>query len=63
MSQGSDHGLQWYGSCSDSACVEVARAGDDVYVRNSQRPHEVTRFTIKEWEAFAAGMRAGAFPF
>jgi Domain of unknown function (DUF397) len=43
--------------------VEVARLADEVFVRNSNRPDENTRFTIKEWEAFTAGIRAGEFTF
>jgi hypothetical protein len=50
-------------ACADGACAEVGRSGDEVFVRNSQRPAEVTRFTIDEWEAFSAGITAGDFPF
>lgn len=46
--------------CSDNACVEVARIGDRVYVRSIEiaRPLD---FSLTEWEAFAAGMKAGDF--
>ena len=62
---GATKGLTWYESkrCADGQCVQVARAANEVLVRNSQRPDEVTRFTIDEWEAFTAGIRAGDFPF
>ena len=50
-------------ACADSACVEVGRSGNDVFVRSSQRPDEVTSFTIDEWEAFSVGIKAGDFPF
>ena len=59
------HGVTWYRSnaCADSSCAEVAMSCDEVLVRNSQRPNEVTRFTIEEWKALTAGIRAGDFPF
>jgi hypothetical protein len=53
--------LAWERSsfCSDSACVEVAIERDAVYVRNSESPDNVVRFTRREWKIFAQGVAAG----
>lgn len=43
-------------------CVEFRRIEDGVEVRNSKRPSEATiRYTIDEWRAFVAGVKAGEF--
>jgi hypothetical protein len=48
--------------CGSSACVEVARDGDGVLVRDSKDPAAAPlRFTADEWAAFVAGVRAGEF--
>jgi hypothetical protein len=64
MKEGLDHGLRWYRSrmCADNSCVEVTRAGDEVLIRNSERPHQIVRFTASEWTAFVAGIEAGESP-
>jgi len=58
-----DRGLAWRKSraCSDSACIEVARDGDVVLVRNSERPADITRHTRAEWTAFVDGVKTGEF--
>ena len=63
MKESVDHDLRWYRSsrCADNTCVEVARADDEVLVRNSERPHHVVRFTVSEWAAFIASVEAGDF--
>jgi hypothetical protein len=49
--------------CGNAACVEVAKAGDDFYVRDSKDAESpVLRFTRDEWAAFVAGVSAGEFP-
>ena len=54
--------LHWIRRCSDSACVEVARDGDDVLVRDSkQSDGPILRFTREEWDSFRAGDVAGEF--
>jgi hypothetical protein len=43
-------------------CVEVARDGDQVLVRDSKDPAgPVLAFTAGEWAAFAAGVKACEF--
>jgi hypothetical protein len=49
--------------CGNSACVEVAAAGDEFYVRDSKvSDSPVLKFTRDEWAAFVAGVTAGEFP-
>ena len=48
--------------CDTGTCVEVARLDDVYLIRNSRDPEGVTlTFTALEWQAFAAGIRAGDF--
>lgn len=48
--------------CGEGACVGVAREGDEVLVRDTKTDDgPVLRFTIEEWAAFDAAMRAGEF--
>jgi len=57
-------GLPWRRSsaCADSNCVEVAGAGQFLYLRDSKEPGvPALRFTRAEWEAFLAGVKAGEF--
>ena len=58
--------VQWRKSsrCGTSACVEVAKVGDEVLIRDSKDPHAAPlRFTGAEWEAFVAGVAAGEFGY
>lgn len=56
---------QWHKSSYSSgngACVEIARVGGTVAVRDSKDPHgPVLTFTPGEWEAFTRGAKAGEF--
>jgi hypothetical protein len=46
--------------CESRECVEVAFAGNEVFVRNSRRPEGPTvTFTAEEWAVFCAGVQAG----
>lgn len=48
--------------CGNTACVEVALAGDEIAVRDSKNATSpVLKFTVDEWQAFVAGVRAGEF--
>lgn len=48
--------------CSDAACVEVIRLGDNVAVRDSKHlDRQPLRFTEREWSAFVRGVKAGEF--
>jgi Domain of unknown function (DUF397) len=48
--------------CGSSACVEVARSGDEFLLRDSKDADSpVLRFTTDEWAAFVAGVNAGEF--
>jgi hypothetical protein len=50
--------------CSAGACVEVARDGDQILVRDSKAPESAPlRFSRKEWEHFVTGAREGDFDF
>lgn len=56
--------LHWTRStfCSGGNCVEVAKSGGDVLVRDSKNPDgPVLEFTGDEWAAFIAGAAAGEF--
>jgi Domain of unknown function (DUF397) len=45
-----------------NGCVEVARSGDQIAVRDSKDPSgAVLQFTAHEWRAFLAGVRDGEF--
>ena len=46
----------------NNGCVEVARSGDQIAVRDSKDPSgPVLQFTAHEWRAFVAGVRDGEF--
>jgi hypothetical protein len=48
--------------CGSSACVEVAKTGDEFLVRDSKDANSpVLKFTVDEWSAFLAGVNAGEF--
>jgi len=56
--------LEWRRStrCADAACVEVARAGSLVAVRDAKAPERAPlEYTAREWAAFIAGVKAGEF--
>ncbi|MFI1988692.1 DUF397 domain-containing protein [Actinoplanes sp. NPDC020271] len=64
MSEFVDHDLVWRRSsyCAESACLEVAFRGDEVLIRNTERPSEVIVATRDEWRVLVAGIRdAGDF--
>jgi hypothetical protein len=64
MNERVDQGLHWWRSsyCADNACVEVARDGDVVLIRNSERPDDIIRCTTSGWTAFLAEIKAGDIP-
>lgn len=54
--------LKWQNfGCESSGCIEVAETkGGDVLLRDSKDPDgPVLHFSRQEWDAFAAGIRAG----
>jgi hypothetical protein len=57
--------MDWIKStrCADSACVEVARVGDDLIgLRDSKRVEQpFLRFDQAAWSAFVEGIKAGDF--
>ncbi|WP_344302335.1 DUF397 domain-containing protein [Paractinoplanes deccanensis] len=58
--------LRWHRSrhCSGGTCVEVARAGDNILVRDSKDPRgAVLSFTPSEWRAFIEGVKRGELSF
>lgn len=42
-------------------CVGVARSREEVLVTNTNTPGPVVSFTMAEWNAFLAGVKAGEF--
>jgi hypothetical protein len=47
---------------SNNGCIEVARSGDQIAVRDSKDPSgPVLVFTTHEWRAFVNGVRDGEF--
>lgn len=52
--------LDWRRStyCESGSCVEVARTGDSVFMRNSSSPDgPILTFTHAEWTAFVRGLK------
>jgi Domain of unknown function (DUF397) len=51
--------------CSYGSCVEVGRTDDGaVHVRDAKdRTQQALAFTVEEWVAFIAGVKAGEFDF
>ena len=65
MTKPTNH-LYWLRSsrCGNSSCVEVARDGELIRVRDTKRPGGAElEFTRSEWDAFLAGARNGEFDF
>lgn len=53
--------LTWH-SCNNGNCVEVAKQGDRVLVRDSKDLHgAVLAFTEREWTGFRDAIKAGRF--
>ncbi len=51
-------------SCSGGNCIEVAKVGDEYWIRDSKEPDvEPLRFSSEEWRAFTLGVNAGEFRF
>jgi Domain of unknown function (DUF397) len=51
-----------FSGASNPACVEVGFETSAVLMRDSKhKDGPVLRFTVAEWKAFAAGMKAGEF--
>jgi Domain of unknown function (DUF397) len=48
--------------CNNTACVEVAKYGDGVLIRDSKDPlGPKLQFSNSEWYAFVEGVRSGGF--
>ena len=47
--------------CSNSACLEVASAGQRILVRDSKHPNLTVECTRADWSAFLAGIKAGEY--
>jgi hypothetical protein len=64
MSVPTEH-LDWRRSsrCTSGTCVEVARQGDAIRVRDSKSPEVVLSFSREEWAAFVEAAAAGEFRF
>lgn len=60
----SDERRAWRRSsvCATSGCLEVRHSDGLVLVRDSKDPDgPVLRYTLEEWDAFVAGVKAGEF--
>ncbi|BCY12467.1 DUF397 domain-containing protein [Actinoplanes sp. L3-i22] len=59
MNEFAERDLVWRRSsyCEASACLEIAFDGDDVLIRNTERPDEVIVATRGEWRGLVAGIR------
>jgi hypothetical protein len=56
--------LAWQRSsrCGSSGCIEVAFAGEHVFIRDSKNPaQQPLRFRADEWAAFRDGVVNGDF--
>ena len=56
--------IQWRRSsqCDSGSCVEVAHIDRTIAIRDSKHTDgAVLTFTLAEWAAFLAGVRAGEF--
>lgn len=53
---------QWHEACHDSQCVEIAREGDRVVMRDSKDPTgPVLTFSRESWGRFIQGAKDGEF--
>jgi uncharacterized protein DUF397 len=65
MAESTEH-LDWLrpSECSGGNCVEVARDGDRILIRNSSDTEAGTAsFDGDEWSAFTRAVRRGQFDF
>ena len=66
MTKRTDNSVVWRraGRCSTGACVEVAKVGNEFWVRDSKNPAVgPLRFSEAEWAAFVEGVGSGDFSF
>jgi hypothetical protein len=55
------HGWIRSSRCESGHCVEVARQGHGVALRNSTAPDQHLMLSAEAWRAFLAGLRSGEF--
>ncbi|MGK5447546.1 DUF397 domain-containing protein [Streptomyces radiopugnans] len=57
--------IEWYAaSCGQGGgnnCIEIARDGDRVLIRESSKPDEIVVTTPAKLDAFLKGIKAGEF--
>ena len=51
------------GAAGGEEAVEVARVGDEFWVRNRKFPDTILKYTRAEWDAFVAGANNNEFRF
>jgi len=61
MQESQLHWLKASASATLNACVELAKDGEHVALRNSHDVSQVLRFTRIEMESFLAGAKLGEF--
>jgi Domain of unknown function (DUF397) len=47
--------------CQSGECAEVAADDGEIAIRSTRAPSDVVRFTVAEWQALIAGIKAGEF--
>jgi Domain of unknown function (DUF397) len=48
--------------CGSTECVEVARRGDVIMLRDSSQPNgDMLEYTVEEWRFFVRNVKAGEF--
>jgi hypothetical protein len=63
LSADSKHPVWHHYDCDSSACIEVAKLGEEFLIRDSKDPDGHTlKFSRDEWESFIRGIRAGDLP-
>ncbi|BCJ52792.1 hypothetical protein Asp14428_42670 [Actinoplanes sp. NBRC 14428] len=66
MTNSTEHPVAWRkaGGCGNTTCVEVAKVGDEFWLRDSKNPGVgPLRFTPAEWAAFVEGVASGEFSY
>ena len=63
MTGGRSGSPEWLRStyCNGGACVEVARSGERIAVRNSGNPGNRLTFPVSNWRDFVADIKNGEF--
>ena len=47
--------------CANSECAQLSQQGNEVLLRSTRAPSEITRLTVAEWHALVQSIQAGEF--